>query len=111
MEEMISYGKYCSTNVLTVLASFFNRKLESNYSTVHPNDLWFTLFPVRILDKFYLEVKNEVPLLTDCCTCPLLTDLSGGLGEHRHIYCGRCKSHLYKGKQYTMQEWDTMVNG
>lgn len=32
-------------------------------------------------------------------------DLTHGRGEVRNIYCPTCDWHLYKGKEYTKEEW------
>jgi len=37
-------------------------------------------------------------------------DLSQGLGPERHYFCLSCKSHWYKGKEWTRDEWDSWVN-
>jgi hypothetical protein len=38
------------------------------------------------------------------------TDLTQGLGKERHYYCRKCKSHWYKGRFWTKQQWDDWIN-
>ena len=38
-------------------------------------------------------------------------DLTQSLGVVRHFYCPICKSHWYKGKYWTAEEWFLYVNG
>lgn len=44
------------------------------------------------------------------CTHPYRTDLTRGKGEVRNIYCPTCDWHLYKGKEYTKEEWNKWIN-
>jgi hypothetical protein len=39
-----------------------------------------------------------------------VTDLTQGYGVGRHYYCKKCKSHEYKGVQYTAREWDFWIS-
>lgn len=37
-------------------------------------------------------------------------DMTHGYGDERHHMCYRCNSHLWKGKIYNKEEWETYVN-
>jgi len=37
-------------------------------------------------------------------------DLTQGKGEIRNIYCPTCDWHLYKGIEYTKEEWYKWIN-
>jgi hypothetical protein len=38
------------------------------------------------------------------------TDLTHGKGELRNFYCPDCKTHWYKGKIWSEEQWDDYVN-
>ncbi len=40
------------------------------------------------------------------CNHEKLADLTQGLGELRNYYCPTCKTHWYKGKIWTKEEWE-----
>lgn len=40
-----------------------------------------------------------------------IVDLTNGSKYHLpHFYCHRCDGHIYKGKEWTKEEWDAYVN-
>ena len=64
------------------------------------------------------SLKEEADRCTKCnglglvkinvlsCACHSTTDLSHGLGEDRHYFCNSCRSHYYKGREWTKEEWE-----
>ena len=44
------------------------------------------------------------------CKSNKTTDLTGGLGKKRNIYCHDCKAHWWDGKWWTKAEWNTFIN-
>ena len=38
-------------------------------------------------------------------------DLTHGKGRDRNIYCPDCKTHWWKGKEWSPKEWDEYING
>ena len=41
-----------------------------------------------------------------CCKEPTIKDLTQGLGPDRHLYCEKCKSHEWRGREYSKKEWE-----
>jgi hypothetical protein len=52
-----------------------------------------------------LEYKKFADTLI--CNHEKLSDLTQGLGDLRNYYCPTCKTHWYKGKVWTKEEWKT----
>lgn len=46
-----------------------------------------------------------------CCPKPEVNDLTNGFGDHRHLYCIKCRSHFWMGKKYTAKQWEKYING
>lgn len=44
------------------------------------------------------------------CNHKSLTDLTNGKGETRNFYCPQCDFHIWKGKEWTKEEWNKYVN-
>ena len=46
----------------------------------------------------------------DNCSHSKKKDLTQGLGEVRHFFCPECKTHWYKDKVWTKEEWNNYIN-
>lgn len=49
------------------------------------------------------------PNIINCQHQPL-KDLTQGKGTTRHLYCPLCGFHIWKGKEWTKEEWNNYVN-
>tara|TARA_R110000765_G_scaffold351817_1_gene441808 strand:+ start:384 stop:593 length:210 start_codon:yes stop_codon:yes gene_type:complete len=57
-----------------------------------------------------MDVEKD-SLTRSCCPSSSHRDLSNGIGENRHILCGNCFSHWYKGRYWNAKEWEEWVSG
>ena len=44
------------------------------------------------------------------CKHDKAVDLTHGYGEHPNIWCCVCGDHWFKGKRYSVKEWDEWMN-
>lgn len=56
-----------------------------------------------IMSEYLSESKKD-------CSHSAKKDLTQGLGDERNIYCPTCKSHWYKGRFWTAEEWNFYIN-
>ena len=48
----------------------------------------------------------------DCCEYQHIADFSFALGDKKetHLFCHACKGHYFKGRSWTVAEWEEWIN-